>query len=107
MLGDRVSISTSRRSFERPIPLSKPCVLERSEAPQAPPVSNIEDCPEQRASIDWIAVEHDYRAGQQSLRELGLKHGCSHSAIANRASRHQWPREWPRGHDAARDDGAA
>ena len=42
--------------------------------------------------IDWAAVEVDYRAGRLSLRELGEKHGCSHSTIANFASRHAWSR---------------
>jgi uncharacterized protein YjcR len=46
----------------------------------------------QRFDIDWIAIEHDYRAGQLSLRDMASKHGCSHSAIANRASRHHWIR---------------
>ena len=42
--------------------------------------------------IDWTAVERDYRAGRLSLRALGEKHGCSHSTIANFASRHAWSR---------------
>jgi uncharacterized protein YjcR len=45
-----------------------------------------------RMAIDWHAVERDYRAGALSLRDMANKHGCSHSAIANRASRHQWTR---------------
>jgi len=45
-----------------------------------------------RLSIDWEAVERDYRAGTLSLRELSRKHGCSHSAIANRAGREGWTR---------------
>jgi hypothetical protein len=43
-------------------------------------------------AIDWLAIEHDYRAGDLSLRALGQKHGCAHSTIANFASRHGWPR---------------
>lgn len=43
-------------------------------------------------AIDWAAVEVDYRSGRLSLRELGEKHGCSHSTIANFASRHAWSR---------------
>ena len=49
-----------------------------------------------RRNIDWSAIEqdyHDYRAGLLSLRELALRHGCSHSTIANFAGRHGWPRK--------------
>ena len=45
-----------------------------------------------RRDIDWHAIERDYRASVLSLRELALKHGCSHSTIANFASRHGWIR---------------
>jgi len=43
-------------------------------------------------AIDWLAIERDYLSGQLSLRALGKKHGCSHSTIANFASRHGWRR---------------
>ena len=46
-------------------------------------------------AIDWLAIERDYRAGLMSLRALGQKHGCSHSTIANFASRHGWARKPP------------
>ena len=50
-------------------------------------------------AIDWLAIERDYLSGQLSLRALGKKHGCSHSTIANFASRHGWTRQprkpWP------------
>jgi hypothetical protein len=45
-----------------------------------------------RRSIDWKAVEKDYREAGLSLRDLACKHGCSHSAIANRADRLGWMR---------------
>ena len=45
-----------------------------------------------RRDIDWVAIEGDYRASVLSLRDLALKHGCSHSTIANFASRHGWIR---------------
>jgi hypothetical protein len=48
---------------------------------------------QRRRDIDWPVIEQDYRAGLLSLRELALKHGCSHSAIANFAGRHGWPRK--------------
>jgi len=49
-------------------------------------------------AIDWPAVERDYVAGILSLRALGEKHHCSHSAIANFASRHGWIRTRPTAH---------
>lgn len=45
-----------------------------------------------RPPIDWPAIETDYRAGRMSLREMALKHGCSHSSIANFAARQGWSR---------------
>lgn len=48
-----------------------------------------------RRGIDWNAVERDYRESSLSLRELACRHGCSHSAIANRANRLQWTRALP------------
>ena len=45
-----------------------------------------------RSRPDWKAVEHDYRSGVWSLRQLGAMHGCSHSSIANRAQREGWTR---------------
>lgn len=45
-----------------------------------------------RCDIDWRVVELDYVAARLSLREMAKKHGCSHSAIANRAGRHGWVR---------------
>jgi hypothetical protein len=44
-------------------------------------------------SIDWRDVERDYREGRLSLRQLALKHRCSHSTIANFAGRHGWTRD--------------
>jgi len=46
-----------------------------------------------RRDIDWKAVERDYRVGILSLRQLAERHGCSHSAIANRATAAGWRRE--------------
>lgn len=46
-----------------------------------------------RRDIDWAAMRQDYRAGVLSLRKMALKHGCSHSAIANFASRNGWSRD--------------
>jgi hypothetical protein len=46
-----------------------------------------------KRALDWEAVERDYRTGSLTLRELAGKHGCGHSAIANRAKRHGWSRD--------------
>lgn len=44
-------------------------------------------------SIDWQAVERDYRAGIMSLREMATVHGVSHVAIKKRADKEGWPRD--------------
>jgi len=41
-------------------------------------------------TIDWGAIERDYRSGHLSLRQMSFKHGCSHSGIANLARREGW-----------------
>lgn len=46
-----------------------------------------------KPSIDWEAVERDYRAGILSVREIGAKCGCTHTAINKRAKRDGWERE--------------
>jgi hypothetical protein len=46
-----------------------------------------------RKRVDWEAVERDYRATQMTLRELGTKHGCDHSAIKRKADKLQWSRD--------------
>ena len=48
-----------------------------------------------RPHINWSAIEHDYRSGAMSLRDMAGKHGCSHSTIANFAGRQGWKRESP------------
>lgn len=45
------------------------------------------------ATTDWEAVERDYRAGLLSVREIGLAHGVSHTAINKRAKKHGWDRD--------------
>lgn len=61
-------------------------------ADSSPPGRGMRPRP-RRTAIDWQAVEHDYRAGTLSLRAMADKHGCSHSTIANCASRHGWARD--------------
>ena len=43
--------------------------------------------------VDWEAVERDYRASQMTLREMGDKHGVTHSAIAQKAKKDSWSRD--------------
>ena len=43
--------------------------------------------------IDWEAIERDYRAGILSVREIGAKCGCTHTAINKRAKRDGWERD--------------
>lgn len=43
--------------------------------------------------IDWAAIERDYRAGRDSLRAIGLRHGISHVSINKRAKRDGWVRD--------------
>jgi hypothetical protein len=42
--------------------------------------------------IDWGRVEHDYRAGLLSVREIGTAHHVSHTAINKRARLEGWER---------------
>lgn len=44
-------------------------------------------------TIDWQAVERDYRAGVMSLREMAAAHGVSHVAIKKRADKEGWTRD--------------
>ena len=46
-----------------------------------------------KPAIDWEAVERDYRAGILSVREIGAKCGCTHTAINKRAKAEGWERE--------------
>lgn len=46
-----------------------------------------------RRSIDWDAVERDYRTGKFTQRELAEKHGVTHVAIGNRARKGAWQKD--------------
>jgi hypothetical protein len=48
--------------------------------------------PQCRRAIDWHAIRQDSHTGALSLREMAQKHGCSHSTIANHATRNGWSR---------------
>ncbi len=42
---------------------------------------------------DWAWIEHEYRNGAQSLREIARDAGISQPAISKRAKREGWTRE--------------
>lgn len=46
-----------------------------------------------RASIDWEALEVEYRTGKYSNRQLGTKFGVSESAIRRRAKLKGWEKD--------------
>lgn len=46
-----------------------------------------------RASIDWEAVEREFRAGQLSVREIGRQFGVSHVTIVRRAKDKGWTQD--------------
>lgn len=46
-----------------------------------------------RRKVDWDAVERDYRTTQMTLRELGDKHGCDHTAVKRKADKLGWSRD--------------
>ena len=48
---------------------------------------------EKKPARDWEAIERDYRTGAFTDRELGAKHGLSHTAIQKRAKEHGWQKD--------------
>ena len=46
-----------------------------------------------RKSIDWEAIEREYRTTQLSVREIAKYHGISHVAIIARAKKDAWQRD--------------
>lgn len=56
-----------------------------------------------RHSIDWEAVERDYRAGAYSLRELEAKHGVGYAQISKRAKKQGWLKDLRKAIRAATD----
>lgn len=54
--------------------------------PQKPPAKP-------RSTVDWEAVERDYRAGLLSLREMATAHSVSHVAITKHARAKGWARD--------------
>jgi hypothetical protein len=46
-----------------------------------------------KVSPDWERIEHLYRAGLLSIREIAAACGVSHTAINKRAKAHSWERD--------------
>lgn len=46
-----------------------------------------------KSSVDWEAVEKEYRAGIRTLRQIGDEYGCSHTAIRKKAKECGWVRD--------------
>lgn len=47
----------------------------------------------EQKTVDWVAIELDYRAGLKSLRQLSAQYGINHVSIAKRAKRDEWERD--------------
>lgn len=45
------------------------------------------------SATDWEAIEMQYRAGIQSVREIAGQHGVTHTAINKRAKKEGWVRD--------------
>lgn len=45
-----------------------------------------------KSSVDWEAIEREYRAGQLSLREIGRTYGVTDTAIRKKAKAEGWER---------------
>ena len=46
-----------------------------------------------RPSVDWEAVEREYRAGVRSLRDIASEFGCTEGAIRKKAKEKGWERD--------------
>lgn len=45
-----------------------------------------------RSTIDWVRIEIEYLAGEDSIREIADRHEISDAAIRKRAKKHGWVR---------------
>lgn len=46
-----------------------------------------------RPTVDWEAVEREYRAGLRSLRDIAAEYGCTEGAIRKKAKAQEWERD--------------
>ena len=46
-----------------------------------------------RLDVSWQIIEHEYRKGDKSIREIGREHNISDTAIRQHANKHGWERE--------------
>lgn len=46
-----------------------------------------------KRTIDWEAIEREYRAGQLSIREIARQHSLSDNSIRKRAKDQEWERD--------------
>lgn len=44
-------------------------------------------------TIDWLAVEADYRPGILSNREIATKHGCTEGGVRRKAKKEGWTKD--------------
>lgn len=49
--------------------------------------------PRDRKTIDWEAIERDYRAGLKTLRQIADEHSITHAAVNKRAKIQGWSRD--------------
>lgn len=45
-----------------------------------------------KSTVDWEAIEREYRAGQLSVAEIARQHGLTHPAILKKAKKLGWTR---------------
>lgn len=57
-----------------------------------------------RASVDWVLIEADYRAGIKPLRQIAEENGITHGAINKRAKKDGWTRNLSARIQAKADD---
>ncbi len=46
-----------------------------------------------RTDVSWEIIEHEYRTGSKSIREIGREHNISDAAIRQKAKKSGWDRE--------------
>ncbi len=44
-------------------------------------------------SVDWLAIEREYRAGQKSVNSIAKKHGIPETSLRRKAKKEGWSRD--------------